>query len=132
VTAVLDLWGTCDLPESVAAPALARRFVEQVFTDHGIPGCISAARLMSSEAVTNAVLHAHSTSTLRIQHDEGTIRVLVSDHAPDWADEHDQRSGGGRGLIIIDLLSSRWGVDGWADGKTIWFEMIVDSEVCSA
>ena len=42
-------------------------------------------------------------------------RPLVREAAPDPAT--------GRGLLIIDQLASRWGVDLRRDGKTVWVEL---------
>ncbi|MER6733836.1 ATP-binding protein [Streptomyces puniciscabiei] len=29
----------------------------------------------------------------------------------------------GRGLALLDALAERWGVEQWADGKTVWCEL---------
>jgi hypothetical protein len=33
----------------------------------------------------------------------------------------------GRGLLLVDALSDRWGTDLRTDGKTVWFELDVET-----
>ncbi|MEU6224221.1 ATP-binding protein [Streptomyces sp. NPDC047042] len=90
------------------------------------------AELVLSELVTNALrVRAPQDRQVgvRIAHsaDEGLLRLEVSDagagtpevRAP-GADET-----GGRGLLLVDALTLRWGVTGRAAGigKTIWAEL---------
>lgn len=78
-----------------------------------------------SEAVTNAVLHAGTALRLVIREDGSTIRVEVTDEDPSPPVRRNPtlHSPTGRGLILIDRLSSSWGVDGGAHGKTVWLEL---------
>lgn len=41
--------------------------------------------------------------------------------------EQDPDALDGRGLTIVDLLSSRWGVRDDRYGKTVWFELVGDA-----
>jgi hypothetical protein len=34
----------------------------------------------------------------------------------------------GRGLHIVEALADRWGVDKTAEGKTVWFEIDLETE----
>lgn len=54
------------------------------------------------------------------------VRVAVKDSHPDLPvlqqisdDEH------GRGLLLVDALSSSWGVDARPPGKSVWFQLDV-------
>lgn len=102
----------------------ARRFVSGVLTSWGCEA--DDAALLVSELATNAVLHARSEFTVRLQVDRGRIRVEVVDRnsrVPSFAvvppDAHS-----GRGLMLVQALASAWGVESHADdGKTIWFEL---------
>jgi anti-sigma regulatory factor (Ser/Thr protein kinase) len=89
------------------------------------------ALLLVSELVTNSIVHAgHSgrdAIRVRAANDGSTTRVEVCDRArgeslpmrpapPPFAT-------GGRGLLLVDALSDRWGMDTCARGTCVWFEL---------
>lgn len=84
------------------------------------------AALLASELVSNAVRHAGSHFLgLRIRRRRSWLRVEVRDPSralpclmPPYGLED-----GGRGLMVVDTLSDRWGVDLLPIGKTTWFEL---------
>jgi anti-sigma regulatory factor (Ser/Thr protein kinase) len=78
-----------------------------------------------SEAVTNAVLHAGTPVRLVVRIGGSRLRIEVTDDNPvlPVARDPDAATPTGRGLLLIDRLSSTWGVDSRRDGKTLWFEM---------
>jgi anti-sigma regulatory factor (Ser/Thr protein kinase) len=111
------------LTAQVVAPAQARAIVRRLLKlwDGGEPSEI--AQLLTSELVTNAVVHATTEIMLRVEADPSLVRVEVTDtgagrpaiRRPDV---------GGYGLRIVDRLASRWGVDpAGASGKVVWFEL---------
>ncbi len=53
------------------------------------------------------------------------MRVEVADHDPALpVQQHPPAEAvTGRGLLIVDALATRWGVEPAADGKTVWFEL---------
>jgi anti-sigma regulatory factor (Ser/Thr protein kinase) len=83
--------------------------------------------LLVSELATNAVLHARSDFSVTVVAREDRIRVEVFDHnarlpAPASVPAE---AYSGRGLMIIQGLSSAWGVEAHAgEGKTVWFEVM--------
>lgn len=116
-----------DLPDTLQAPGLARRFVETHAA--GLPSdALHDALLLVSELATNAVRHgAAPISVQLVQDDGGTVRVEVHDAgagvpAPTTPGAADA---GGRGLFIVAALASRWGVTPNASGpgKATWFEI---------
>lgn len=116
--AVIDL----TLPAESSTPRRARNLVEELFFDH--PRC-GDLLVCVSEAVTNAVLHA-GTALRLVARDEGAlVRIEVTDADPTVpvARRPDATTPTGRGLLLIDTLAERWGVDGRRNGKTIWFEV---------
>jgi anti-sigma regulatory factor (Ser/Thr protein kinase) len=119
---VLDTWGSLELPNSIRAPSLARRFATAVLVSHGLTVLVPDARLMLSELVTNAVVHAHSRSILRIEHVDSILRILVTDFGSDWEPQSEPTEGG-RGLRIVRQLATRWGVEHSAGSKTVWFDL---------
>lgn len=86
---------------------------------------IADVALLVSELVTNAVLHARSATRLTIDRDGATLRVSVWDgsaarprlrpYTPDAVT--------GRGLLLVERIASRWGVDEGSGGKSVWFEL---------
>jgi hypothetical protein len=108
------------------APRAARRFVEDALRAWGYADRqVDDARLLLSELVTNAVIHARSPFSVSVHSDDRRLRLAVHDHssaeprpcfpAPD--------AGSGRGLQIVAALSKDWGVAATPIGKTVWAEL---------
>ena len=112
------------LERSVAAPGAARRFVRTSLTDID-PAMLDAVELLTSELVTNAVVHAGSEPRLALILLPDRIRVEVHDTDPTLPTqrEPDAASASGRGLLLLERLAASWGVEAADDGKTVWFEV---------
>lgn len=103
----------------------ARRFVTSAVGPAGAD-LVDAIVLVTSEVVTNAVVHASSDVSLVVRVTPGGVRVEVSDRS-----QGALRQGvtgllaeSGRGLSIVDALATRWGVEPLpGGGKTVWFEI---------
>ena len=93
--------------------------------DWGFHEAIPDAELLVSELVTNAVLHARSATVVTIDHDATTVRIAVCDDSPvrPRLRDYGPEAVTGRGLVIVDRLSRRWGVDPSEGGKCVWFEI---------
>ncbi len=117
-------------------------------TYHGAPADVRAARhlvaerlagivpgrtcelavLLTSEVVTNAVLHARGAFVLRLAVRADAVRIEVRDGsaripAPrprTLTQEH------GRGLYLVVSFASRWGWEPNGEGKCVWFELSRD------
>ena len=84
---------------------------------------------MVSETVSNAVRHGKPESDgrigLRLEADNGVLRVAVTDGGPTFRLGRVDLDAVGRshhGLFIVDKLSDRWGLS--LDGKkAVWFEV---------
>ncbi|MFF7097972.1 SpoIIE family protein phosphatase [Streptomyces rubradiris] len=111
-------------PETRSAP-LARRFVRSAL--RGVaPEVVDTAELLTSELVTNAVLHARTEVEVRIWSHEGRVRVRVSDGRPDRPlvpRRPRPYAGAGRGLAVVEELASSHGAHVAEDRKTVWFEL---------
>jgi anti-anti-sigma factor len=86
---------------------------------------IDRAELVVSELVTNAVLHTKGPLRLRLEWREERLAVAVYDGSPRLlrlaGDPGDLETEGGRGLLIVVQLASRWGVRHPGEGgKVIW------------
>lgn len=106
------------------APRAARRLVaagcERAATGRQ---CAEAAAVMTSEVVTNAVLHGSGDITFGFEADDDTVRVEVGDD--DSARPRSRSADGddesGRGMQIVQALAERWGVVRRPPGKVVWF-----------
>jgi len=111
-----------------AAAAQARRHVGAIIRAWDLPVDDYTAALLTSELVTNAILHAsdeHETIGLVIRWGAGLLRVEVHDgsrsaparvHALPYAEA-------GRGLMLLESLSSSWGSRETARGKAVYFTL---------
>lgn len=104
--------------------AAARRFVRERLTSAGLDGdLIETAVLLTSELVTNAVLHASSEFEVRVSIRPG-VRVEIHDLSQDLPRRSvpAAESVGGRGLELVELLATDFGVTQLPDrGKNVWF-----------
>jgi anti-anti-sigma factor len=123
-----------ELPAELTAPGLARVEVRQAATAMLDEPTLDAAVLLTSELVTNAVIHppraTGATVRLRITCYEDSLRCEISDRGPGFEPTglvRRVRDTGGRGLLLVDALATRWGIDRIDDGDErrfcVWFEL---------
>lgn len=113
------------LPAEPRSAGQARRFVGAALHQLGQERHSDTTELLVSELVTNAVLHSRSAVGIRISAGASMIRVEVSDHSTVLPTRRGFATDAatGRGLELVEILSSRWGVDQRPDGKVVWFEL---------
>jgi anti-sigma regulatory factor (Ser/Thr protein kinase) len=117
------------LPASPSAAREARRLVArqcgQWAAGRNKPDLLDTAQLLTSELVTNAVIHGRSHVRLGITVSANGLRIAVADdnsrHPTPQPADPDALDG--RGLQIVERLASSWGVDDNRFGKTVWFEL---------
>lgn len=102
----------------------ARREVGEVCAD--LPRDVSeTARLLTSELIANAIEHGTGDIVLSVTRAPNHVRVGVTDGHPDpprsRPAELDEARG--RGILLVESLAARWGVEPAPDGpgKTVWF-----------
>lgn len=114
------------LPADVASVPATRQFLAGVLRSWRMPEVVEGdVQLLSSELATNAVRHARSRFTVIVRYDGERLRVEVGDgsramplkRSPELDDV------GGRGLVLVDVLASSWGVLATLEGKRVWFEV---------
>lgn len=116
-----------DLACAADMVAVARRFVERTLRMWEVDDQhLDDAVLLTSELMSNAVLHARTDVRLTVRSQEdGTLRVEVADENPrlpiSVAPPDEAQSG--RGLWLVETLATAWGVERLPEGKTVWFEL---------
>ena len=93
------------------------------------PTTVADAVLLTSELVTNVMMHTEDACTLALTYDPavGTVRVEVTDTSPNClppsrpTPPNDQS--GGFGLKLVTRLAAEWGYELDSDRKTVWFEL---------
>lgn len=113
-------------PADPVGARAARRFARQALWDLGPVG--EVAELLVSELATNVIRHAATPFTVDVSAGD-PVRVVVSDGvAVDLrATPTPDDATSGRGLLILDALAHRWGVERTESGKEVWFELRPDA-----
>ena len=109
-----------------ATPARIRRTLRAAFTQWELPvDAAEDALMVVEELVANVVDHARTPFRLTVDHLGPSLRITVRDACPGGPQVRpfSARATRGRGLQMIDALSSRWGCDRTAAGKTVWAVM---------
>lgn len=115
-----------ELAGDVASCSMARRFVRQILAQ-AADDLRDSASLLTSEVVTNAVLHANGPVTIEVQQEGSAYRIAVSDgsRTPPTEKGYQTADATGRGLQLLECLAAAWGWK-WTDtGKVVWFDLPV-------
>lgn len=112
------------LENSLRAPHDARVALRKLL--RGVhPSMVADAELVLSELVTNVVRHTDTGGSVRLICGPEIVRMEVSDRdrgLPAIRADMPGRADG-RGLRVVDVLATAWGVEERADGKTTWAEL---------
>jgi anti-sigma regulatory factor (Ser/Thr protein kinase) len=116
------------LPQTTDSVRRARRTIAAFLDPSDVPGSVvDDLLLLVSELVTNAVVHAGSPAVVSLDADLERIKVAVADRdaggSPGTGTEPDPSSSSGRGVLLVDRLAARWGVEPHCEGKSVWFEL---------
>jgi anti-sigma regulatory factor (Ser/Thr protein kinase) len=112
------------LPEHVSE---ARGFIAKALGD--LHPRLDNAVLLTSELVTNAVMHSNSRCqggmiTVLITESAGNVRIEVADEGSDLYTpivRGDVYASDGHGLFLVQTLSDQWGYTRDGQGTTVWF-----------
>jgi anti-sigma regulatory factor (Ser/Thr protein kinase) len=117
-----------ELPLSAACAPQARAIVVDLLHRSGHASAADVASLLTSELVTNALVHTGAAVTLSVEITEAGLRVETADHslAPPRRQHSRPDASGGRGLVIVERLATSWGYDLRPAGKVVWFELRLD------
>lgn len=116
------------------AAGAARTLVVDSLTAWQLPELVDTAELLTSELVTNALLHARTPLAVSLAVAHGWLEVSVADRDPhpprgrhqapvDAMGVAPELLPGGRGLLLVDALADEWGVEQRSTGKQVWFTL---------
>jgi anti-sigma regulatory factor (Ser/Thr protein kinase) len=120
-----ELTAQLDLPLGVDAPTAARHAVMAVLGGWGFrdEAWLQAAAVVVSELVTNAVRHGGGAVAFTVQSHDDQVVLCVADGSSVVPRRRDPDEAGGRGLAVIEALSTGWGVRDHEGGKQVWVEL---------
>ena len=86
---------------------------------------VEIAQLLTSELVTNAFEHGAGSIRVEAHRSAKCLRVSVFDDgtALPQRRQADPWATSGRGLMLVESLATRWGVNRHTPGKCVWFEL---------
>ena len=112
--------------------ATARKFVGTALAGWGLQA--EDTCLLTSELVTNAVVHGGTDITVSIKLLDRQIRVEVIDLNPALPRpaEPGTDATSGRGLRLVQGIARAWGTFGTPAQKTVWFEVAAQALASSS
>ena len=114
------------LPPAPESARQARRFVTEVVTAARADAYLDTAALLTSELVTNGIVHAHTDLQVIVEATRSWVRVEVIDGNPTLPvrKTYNDDALTGRGMEMVELLATDFGVTPLADdGKRVWFRL---------
>jgi anti-sigma regulatory factor (Ser/Thr protein kinase) len=130
VTTPSSAWCT-EIPGGPYAACTARRLLTDRFGEVTPAGTMHDLHLLTTELITNAVLHASVDESdmieMRVALHANGLHVSVTDPGADTVpevQELDPTVPGGMGLFLVEQISSDWGVERTRGGENrVWFQL---------
>jgi hypothetical protein len=121
-----------DIPATDEGPSAARGIIGALLPVWDRHALVFDAQLVASELVTNAFQHAPGTDSFELEIIRTTTGVLLaladgSAVRPVIAKLNND-SPTGRGMTLVQALSTRWGAESYRGGKRVWVVLGEDSE----
>jgi anti-sigma regulatory factor (Ser/Thr protein kinase) len=113
------------LPGTPYSVQMARSYVRTTLSHHDLGEYAGDIETVTSELVSNAVTHADARAfdleLLRLE-EIGVVVVVVTDPCPLPPVKRDPAGDGehGRGLLVVEALSARWGWTAHDSGKAVF------------
>ncbi|MFE9851705.1 SpoIIE family protein phosphatase [Streptomyces sp. NPDC005576] len=106
----------------------ARSIVRQALADWGMEDFADDAELVTGELLVNVLLHTEGGAVLTVEvlpDPVRRIRLSVQDRSSVWPRRRSpgETSTSGRGLLLLDAVALRWGIEPRGEGKAVWCEM---------
>ena len=114
---------TLTLPPDPSSVPQGRHFVQRLLFEWGLSALVEPASLLTSELLTNSVLHARTPITLTVTPADGCVDIVVRDGSPlrPTRRRHSLEASTGRGIELLELLATSWEVVADGAGKSIRF-----------
>ncbi|WEH38121.1 SpoIIE family protein phosphatase [Streptomyces sp. AM 2-1-1] len=106
----------------------ARSIVRQALADWDMADFADDAELVTGELLVNVLLHTEGGAVLTVEvlpEPVLRIRLSVQDRSSAWPRRRTpgETSTSGRGLLLMDAVSLRWGIEPRGEGKAVWCEL---------
>ncbi|MFJ3445569.1 SpoIIE family protein phosphatase [Streptomyces sp. NPDC086081] len=120
-----ESWTVWRVPQAVGQ---ARRFVRRTLRSWGVTEEHDAVLVVVSELVTNALVHTDGRVRMDLTLINDRLRIAVADASPrtpvrptsiGW------EATGGRGILLVEALSTTWGTLPVSGGKQVWAELLL-------
>jgi anti-anti-sigma regulatory factor len=118
------------LPPDPVILRAVRRVVAQACDAWGISRLTPLVELVATEVVTNAIEHAGTACDVTLALRGQYLQLAVRDGSPfppRRAGSDGIAAPGGRGLVVVDGLTSGWGWTPLEDGKLVWALIALDT-----
>lgn len=111
-------------PEGLAE---TRAVLRQALEDWNMAALVDDVQLAAGELLVNVLLHTEGGAVLTLEVVPGPmrrVRLWVKDRSSAWPRRRwpGESATSGRGLLLVDAVTARWGVEPRGDGKAVWCE----------
>lgn len=106
----------------------ARTIVRQALTDWAMAELADDAELVTGELLVNVLLHTEGGAVLTLEvlpEPVRRVRLSVQDRSSAWPRRRSpgETATSGRGLLLLDAVATRWGIEPRGEGKAVWCEI---------
>jgi anti-sigma regulatory factor (Ser/Thr protein kinase) len=111
------------LPAAAQTASMARRHVLRQLTAWDLDSLSDTVLLLTSELVTNVLIHTGADGHLEMQRVGAGVRITIVDSSPVLPAQrrHSTSATTGRGCQLLQNLSHDWGAEQRGSGKAVWF-----------
>ena len=117
-----------DLPPIPPSIPVARHVVRELLRAWRAPHDHEDAALLVTELVANVIDHAQAEANLSLELSiaDRWLRIAVVDGSAvrPVVQELSRDRPRGRGLMMVQAIADRWGVESHRGGKRVWFELV--------
>ncbi|MFI5759017.1 SpoIIE family protein phosphatase [Streptomyces sp. NPDC051569] len=109
-----------------------RAVLRQALKDWDLAELVDDVELAAGELLVNVLLHTEAGAVLTLEvipEPVRRVRLWVKDRSSVWPRRRTpgESATSGRGLMLVDAVATRWGVEPRGDGKAVWCEFEPDS-----
>ncbi|MFJ7945008.1 SpoIIE family protein phosphatase [Streptomyces sp. NPDC096354] len=106
----------------------ARAMVRQALEDWNLGEFADDAELITGELLVNVLLHTDGGAVLTLEvlpKSVRRVRLSVQDRSSAWPRRRTpgETATSGRGLLLLDAIAVRWGIESRGEGKAVWCEI---------